>query len=215
MGCALDGAFLAALRFMKIFRVVAVGLLALMGLWPVTATFARGQRADLGQVAPGPGGCPFCPHFPGGTPPGVPSCIGASRFAALTGSDEVPPVATSGTGRATVVIDCTHTQIVYSVSTAGLADIAATHIHVGATGENGPIIFTLKAGATPATFTGSLSASDFTPAPDQGINSFADAVNAVLSDRTYFNVHTNANPGGAVRGQTRANGTRMAPSEST
>src|SRR5258708_2729971 len=33
-----------------------------------------------------------------------------------------------------------------------------------------------------------------------GINSFADAVTAVLGGQTYVNVHTMANPGGEVRG---------------
>src|SRR5262249_3987625 len=50
-------------------------------------------------------------------------------------------------------------------------------------------------------FTTTLTAADFRPDPADGINTFQDAVNAMLSGNTYFNIHTTQYPGGEIRGQ--------------
>lgn len=48
---------------------------------------------------------------------------------------------------------------------------------------------------------GSWTAGDLRPNAATGINSFDDAVFAIASGVAYFNVHTQANPGGEIRGQ--------------
>ncbi|HXU53799.1 MAG TPA: CHRD domain-containing protein, partial [Casimicrobiaceae bacterium] len=56
----------------------------------------------------------------------------------LSGANEVPPVATSATGTATVTINPDRTVIV-KVSVSGM-NATASHIHEGAPGTNGPVI---------------------------------------------------------------------------
>ena len=43
--------------------------------------------------------------------------------------------------------------------------------------------------------------TDLVPQAGQGINNFGDAVSAMLSGRSYVNVHTMANQMGEIRGQ--------------
>ena len=50
-------------------------------------------------------------------------------------------------------------------------------------------------------FTVTLTAADFRPDPADGINTFQDAVDAMLSGNTYFNIHTVRFPMGEIRGQ--------------
>ena len=46
-----------------------------------------------------------------------------------------------------------------------------------------------------------LTAANLLPDPADGINTFAEAVNAIEAGQTYFNIHTVANPGGEIAGQ--------------
>lgn len=119
--------------------------------------------------------------------------------AILTGSQEVPPVQTDAGGNATVKINAARTQIVVELNTTGLQNVTAAHIHKGAVGENGPVIFTLYRqvdGPFPATLRKTLTEVD------QGSPlSFAEAVDAILSGNTYINVHTPSHPAGEIRGQ--------------
>jgi hypothetical protein len=87
---------------------------------------------------------------------------------------------------------------------AGLSStIQGAHIHVGAVGVDGPIIFDF---ALPSTLPPNLvinvvqTAANLSPAQIT-ITTFAAAVDALLSGNTYFQVHTANNPGGEVRGQ--------------
>jgi CHRD domain len=133
----------------------------------------------------------------------APSCGGDGpivRVADLTGSQEVPPVTTTGSGFAKFKIARDGSQIRYQLSVEDLPGVLFAHIHVGAPGVNGPIIFNLAT----APFTeieGDLTAADLAPAPAQGIVDFADAIAAIESGATYANAHTAQNPGGEVRGQ--------------
>ena len=130
---------------------------------------------------------------------GGPIAVETILSAILRGSQEVPPVQTNAFGTATVTINAARTQITVELNTSGLQNVTAVHIHQGAIGQNGPIIFTLyrqAEGPFPATLRKTLTAVD------QGAPlSFADAVNSLLSGNTYINVHTQANPGGEIRGQ--------------
>lgn len=122
------------------------------------------------------------------------------RGGELTGSQEVPPVSTSGSGEVKLKIARDGTLIRYKLEVEGLSNVLFAHIHVGPPGVNGPIIFNLAT----APFTeveGELTAADLAPAPAQGVADFADAIEIIESGGTYANVHTAAFPGGEVRGQ--------------
>lgn len=122
--------------------------------------------------------------------------------ASLSGTEEVPPVTTTATGTASIEINATQTEISVTLNTQGLQDVTAAHIHIGPPGQAGPIIFPLYSaseGPFPATLVKKLTSAHFQPAG--GLSSFADAVNALLTRKTYVNVHTKANPGGEIRGQ--------------
>ncbi len=105
--------------------------------------------------------------------------------ARLTGDQQVPPVASAALGWATVQVDTGsgRTQIFCHVE--GLTPVAA-HLHLGAAGQNGGVMVGLSGGPANWTGTGTLNATQ---------------VQAVLSAGTYINVHTQANPGGEIRGQ--------------
>lgn len=134
------------------------------------------------------------------TPPGGFGAL-TLKAALLSGRQEVPPVSPSATGAATLDLDASRTTVVATVTVSGLADITAAHIHVGAPGVDGPIIFPLALSSFISPLVVTLTSSHLLPAPAQGINTFADAVDAMLNGETYVNVHTTANPGGELRGQ--------------
>ena len=147
------------------------------------------------------GGAPGATPQP--TPTGSPAiaCEVESRVAGLTGAAEVPPVDPSGTGAASFGIR-NRSEISFSVVVTGLtSEIVGAHIHIGAPGVNGPVIFPLASEGFSNSISGVLTESDFTPAPEQGINTFQEAINAVLEGNTYANVHTTNNPNGEIRGQ--------------
>jgi hypothetical protein len=134
--------------------------------------------------------------------------IGPARFTAtLSAASEVPATTSTATGTAQVQFDASQTAINVNMTTQGFASpVNASHIHFGAAGANGGIMFSLFAapGAFPATLTKALASTDFSPDPADGINSFANAANAILSGNAYINVHTDANINGDIRGQLTA-----------
>jgi glucose/arabinose dehydrogenase len=81
-------------------------------------------------------------------------------------------------------------------------------IYFGSTAEDGPIILTLPdfpKGLASGEFRTTLTKANFVAHPEVGINTFADAVKAVLAGNTSFDIHT-ANSGD-IRGQiTQASG---------
>jgi len=154
--------------------------------------------AQYNGGAPGTAPAPAPTGSPGEAPI---ACEVESRVAALTGTAENPPVNPAGTGAASFGIR-SRTEIFFSIAVSGLtSDIVGAHIHIGAPGVNGPIIFPLTPGGFTNSLSGVLRESDFRPAPEQGINTFAEAINAVMNGNTYVNVHTANNPDGEIRGQ--------------
>ncbi len=138
--------------------------------------------------------------YPGGEIRGQ---IGPQQFtAALLGANEIPPVVTGATGSATATLTAAQTELTVTLSTQGLQNVTAAHLRIGTLGEEGPIIFPLAftAGVFPATLTVQLDSADVQPAPAQGIVTFADAVDALLTDRVYANVSTQAHADGEIRG---------------
>lgn len=122
----------------------------------------------------------------------------------LKGSEEVPPVTTSAAGVAAVIVDRTARELQFSVATRGLNNIVGAHIHAGARGSDGPVIFTLSEGSFESPLSGRLQEDDFQAAPDAGILSFDDAMSAITNGNAYINVHTMTHPDGELRGQLRS-----------
>ena len=104
----------------------------------------------------------------------------------LTGSQEVPPVSTQGSGNGSFTI-ASDGSVSGSVTTTGVPGMMA-HIHQGARGQNGPIII-------PLTKNG-----DTYSAP-AGAKLNEAQMSAFKAGNLYVNVHTPQNKGGEVRDQ--------------
>lgn len=133
---------------------------------------------------------------------------GGDEFVAgLVGSQEVPPVTTAGAAGAEFVLNPNGT-ISYELRAVGpIQNATASHIHLGARAQNGPVVAFLFESSTPTNFqagdlisSGTLSDSNviarpgFTP-------SISNLVQRMRQGRTYANLHTTAHPGGEIRGQ--------------
>jgi CHRD domain len=121
----------------------------------------------------------------GVTPAPIPA-TDACFTATLTGSQEVPPVTTSATGLATAVFNASTSKLSIYVTHTGLISETMAHIHTGAAGVDGPVLFDLGTGS-PKFDTFDLTLT----------NQIADLANGNL----YVNIHTSANSGGEIRGQ--------------
>ncbi len=109
----------------------------------------------------------------------------------LNGAQEVPPVATSGTGCAVVKVDTATGNVTVTGTYRNLnGNQTLAHIHGPApVGMNAGILVTLTGtGGTSGTFGGS---GTLTPAQ----------VTDLCNGLHYLNVHTTTSPGGEVRGQ--------------
>lgn len=104
----------------------------------------------------------------------------------LSGANEVPPVPTTDHAGCMGQFDST-TNSFSLVCTHNVVDATVMHIHKGAPGVNGPIVFDLGDPVSPveATWTG------MTPAD----------VADLMAGNLYINIHTSGRPTGAVRGQ--------------
>ena len=126
--------------------------------------------------------------------------------AALHGGNENPGVLTGSAGTATITWNTTTRAGTYRVDVYNMpVGTTASHIHVGAVGQNGPVVinFTVPPGGISNDFglTGTFACSDLVPRAPQGINSCEDFEQALLLGNTYVNVHSTNNPGGEIRGQ--------------
>jgi len=125
--------------------------------------------------------------------------------AALSGGNEVPAVLTGAGGSATVTLDTTADTVSWVIDVYNLpSGVTAGHIHVGAPGLAGPTVvnFTVVANTSnDFRISGSASASNLNARAAQGINSWEDLEQAMLTGQTYVNIHTQVNGGGEIRGQ--------------
>jgi hypothetical protein len=124
---------------------------------------------------------------------------------ALSSAEEVPVPTDEATGTAWLQINPGQREVCFEISWAGVTDAAgaaatvlAAHIHVGPVGEAGPVVVPLF--TTP-------QMSD-----ENGDGSTAGCVTSDLTARElaqilahpsayYVNVHSSANPAGAIRAQ--------------
>jgi CHRD domain len=119
----------------------------------------------------------------------------------LTGSEEVPPVQTEATGIAEF-IPMGMDSVDYSVNATNIQGVTAGHIHLGAKGENGPVVVTLFKYDTPmneVSENGTITA-DKLEGPLAG-KQISDLATAGGNGTLYVNVHTEQNPNGEIRGQ--------------
>ena len=115
----------------------------------------------------------------------------AGQEIVLSGSNEVPPVATSASGTGTVTVNADRT-VSAKITVTGMT-ATASHIHEGASGANGPVI-------VPFTKTG-----DNTFAAPDGAKLTESQYASYKAGNLYVNVHSAKNPGGEVRAQLKGN----------
>lgn len=106
----------------------------------------------------------------------------------LNGKNEVPPNDSKGVGNVSAALDTSSKVFTYEVNYSGLTGPAvAAHFH----GPAGPGV-----NAPPIVMVMSLAS------PMKGTATLTDAQIADLqAGKWYFNIHTQAHPGGEVRGQ--------------
>src|SRR5713101_545701 len=127
----------------------------------------------------------------------------------LTGDQQVPAVNTDAFGFAKVRLSEDNSTLSFEVVVCNIANVIASHIHVGAAGTNGPVVLPFFGSSTPFNSTrgcdtlaeGTRTSANLVARPDAGINTWTDFINALVAGNTYVNVHTTAHTGGEIRGQ--------------
>jgi CHRD domain len=107
----------------------------------------------------------------------------------LKATDEVPPNDSKGTGMLEATYDSSSKQLSYTANYSGLSGNATmAHFHGPAEpGKNAPIVVPVQ---------GSVAS------PIKGTATLTDAqAGELLAGKLYFNVHTEKNKGGEIRGQ--------------
>ena len=129
-----------------------------------------------------------------------PSAGVASVTGTLDTDQEVPALATpapDAAGQSTLEVDTATGAITGEVTVSGLTGQATmAHIHRGFAGVAGPVLIGLEGSADGTTWT-----------VPNGSALDADGLEAFNRGELYFNVHTEANPAGEVRGQIVPEGT--------
>lgn len=127
--------------------------------------------------------------------------------AALEGRQEVPAVTTASGAGATFTFNPNGTLSFELRATGPIVGATMAHIHLGARGQNGPVVAFLFGPVASQDFqAGDLIASGTIDDDDVGAQPGFDGTVAALVERmrqgrAYANLHTLANPGGEVRGQ--------------
>lgn len=117
----------------------------------------------------------------------------------LTGADiAAGAVNTTATGNGQLILNGSQDALRCRLQSSGLSNVTAVHIHLGFPGESGPVLFNLLDNTAYSTdISLDLTATDLKPA--SGL-SFDEAVNALMSGRAYFKIHTQSFPAGELRG---------------
>lgn len=114
-----------------------------------------------------------------------------SKTAALSGGEVVPPVVTgaSGSGILDVSMETGVVRGSVTLQALPLTAVTAVHVHEGARGVNGSIVIALT-----------NSGTGVWSVPSDKVLTTAQ-VNSFIAGNLYFNVRTDANPNGELRGQ--------------
>lgn len=117
--------------------------------------------------------------------------------AELLPENEVPPIDVPGAmGTAEGTIDSDTGDLTWTVDWDGLTGPATRlHFHQGAADENGPVIVFIFDALVPG------QPAPFGPPVSGSATLGGDELAAFLDDEVYVNLHTDANPGGEIRGQ--------------
>lgn len=119
---------------------------------------------------------------------GIAQATQYSLSALATGGQEVPSNPSPGTATALFTYDDVTNTIAWDITYSGLVgNPTASHIHLGGPGVNGGVIIPFQ---TPSAghYVGTLVISDLNET-------------RLLTQDTYFNLHTSVYPGGELRGQ--------------
>jgi hypothetical protein len=123
--------------------------------------------------------------------------------AELSGANEVPSVESEGEGVA--IVNLSREGIRYKLAVENIDEVTQAHIHIGAPGENGPVVaflFGFVDGGV--TIDGVLARGTITEADLVGPlagQPLSALVEAIRSGNAYVNVHTVDHPAGEIRGQ--------------
>jgi hypothetical protein len=110
----------------------------------------------------------------------------------LTGPQEAPSNVSSGSGFGMVLLNDAQTQITVDLSWSGLtAPATSAHIHDGAPGVVGPVLFNFT--GVPGATSGAI--------PEQSFGITAGQVAQLEAGHFYIDVHTSNFAGGEIRGQ--------------
>lgn len=112
------------------------------------------------------------------------------HFAAMTGDQEASPVTTTALGLAGVTLNRTAGTATVHLLSDGVDDATMAHIHVGAAGVAGPVLFPLT-----------QDVGDFGHWFVEGQAVTTENLQDFDDNNWYVNVHTPANPDGEIRGQ--------------
>ena len=110
----------------------------------------------------------------------------------LSGAESVPPVQTSGKGEADLTYDPGTRVVTWTITYSGMSGpVTMAHFHgPGAKGKNAPVLVWLTKQGSPVS---SPITGQATLTPEQA--------QQFVAGEWYINVHTQANPGGEIRGQ--------------
>ena len=122
---------------------------------------------------------------------GVVAAAETTLTAQLAGSAETDE---DGTGTATVVLDPDAGTACWEMTAEGIDPITVSHIHEGAEGVDGGVVVDLALDGFEGTSEGCNEAAE------------AEVLQAIIDDPAgyYVNLHNEAFPGGAIRGQLAA-----------
>lgn len=122
---------------------------------------------------------------------------GNKLTANLSGANEVPPTDPNASGKANVRLNQKKKRVCFKITFEGIENPFAGHIHKGKAGINGPVrvpLFELAGLPSPI--------SDCT----EGVKKKLIKKIKRKPRNWYVNLHTDADPGGAIRGQLQRGG---------
>jgi Cu/Zn superoxide dismutase len=115
----------------------------------------------------------------------------------VKGDQEVPTVSTTAMGTGAFALNAAKSELTFDITATGLSGpITGAHIHNAAAGVNGGVALVLS--FTNNTASGTWKSTDGSPFT-------ADIASKLVAGTLYVNIHTDANPGGEIRGQILAN----------
>lgn len=128
-----------------------------------------------------------------------------SFTAKLSGAEAGPAVMTEASGKAEFKLSKDGKELSYKLAVTNLGNVTAAHIHLGKAGKEGPPVAGLFAGPKKeGSFSGVLAEGVLTDKNLMGSLSgkpLGELVKLVKSGSTYVNIHTDAYPGGELRGR--------------